>query len=394
MAKYSYVEETGLILPDTGTLRTDVEGEWRTAFGADLVTSSETPQGVQITSETEARDAVVRNNCEVANQINPDYATGPFLDALWRITGGSRKPATYSLAAGVLLTGTPGTIVPAESRVSVEGTGESFRLLANAIIGVDGTVAADFQAVNPGPVAATAGSLINIESSVLGWETATNPSAAAVGSDVEAPAAARRRRRLTLALQGAGTAEAIVSNLANVDGFRSLVFRENVKSTAQVIDGVTLAPNSIYAVVDGGSDADVAAALLDAKDGGCNWNGATVVQTVSPWSGQPHDVQFDRAVGVPVYVRVTAKFNNLDGYTVIPSAVQQYASGQLEGEPGFVVGQGVSPFELAGAINQVEPRIYVTRVETSTDGVTFAVAEVPVTIQQKAVLASVVAVPA
>lgn len=69
-------------------------------FGQDLDISPETPQGVLITMETENRDAIVRNNAELANQINPDLAGGVFLDAIWALMGGARD-ATRSILTQV-----------------------------------------------------------------------------------------------------------------------------------------------------------------------------------------------------------------------------------------------------------------------------------------------------
>src|SRR5690606_41600125 len=104
------------IIPDTADIRSDVESEWRAAFGDDLVTTPETPQGVIITLMTQARDAVARTNAANANQINPDVAGGVFLDALMSFTGGERRAATRSTISGVVFSGVPGTVIPAGSR--------------------------------------------------------------------------------------------------------------------------------------------------------------------------------------------------------------------------------------------------------------------------------------
>ena len=40
-------------------------------------------------------------------------------------------------------------------------------------------------------------------------------------------------------------------------------------------------------------------------------------------------------------------------------AILDYANGNIAQDPGFVVGQNVSPFELAGAINIEFPSLYV-----------------------------------
>ena len=58
--------------------------------------------------------------------------------------------------------------------------------------------------------------------------------------------------------------------------------------------------------------------------------------------------------------------------TIIPDAIAQGTLGELDGDSGLAVNQDLSAFELAGYINQVEPRIFVTRVETSEDGVVWS----------------------
>lgn len=384
MADYQYITSTGVIVPDTSEILADVQSEWREAFGQDLDVDPSTPQGVMITAEVEARDAVARNNADLANQINPDLAGGIFLDALWALTRGSRRGATRSLITDAVLGGQPNTVIPAGSLAAVQGTNEQFATVGAVIIGPGGTVQADLQSVNFGPIAAPIGQLVQVATSVLGWETVTNPSAAALGRLEESDIASRRRRRETLALQSVALPEAIRSRLMNIDGVRSLAFRENVASTSQTIDGVLMIPHSIYVSIEGGTDAEIAQALLETKSLGAGWNGDTTVNVVDPSSGQTYAVKFHRATAKPVFVRVTAKFNGVDGTTIIKGAVVAGAQGELEGDGGFNVGQSVSPWEIAGWINQVEPRIFVTLVELSTDGITYSTAGVPVTIQQVA----------
>lgn len=393
MANFEYINSLGVIVPDTATILADVEAEWREALGDDLVTSPETPQGVLIAAEVSARDSVVRNNAELANQINPDLAGGVFLDSIWSLTRGSRRPATRSLIQGATIGGQPGTLIPAGSLAATDD-GDQFETVSAVIIGAGGTVSADLRAVEFGPIAAPIGSLTSINSAVLGWETITNPTAAALGRDQESDIAARKRRRLTLALQGVALPEAITSRLYALDDVRSLAFRENIASTNQTIDGVLMIPHSIFVCVQGGTDADVAQALLETKSLGAGWNGTTTVSIVEPYSGQSYSVKFQRPANVNVYVRVTARFNGVDAQTIIPQALASYAAGELEGEDGFTVGGDVTTFEISGAINQVEPRIFVTNVELSTDGITYTSAPVAISIVQVAQLASVQVIPA
>lgn len=390
MADYEYLTATGVIVPDTATTLQRVQAEFRTAFGADLDVSPETPQGVLIVAETEARDALARNNAEVANQINPNLAGGVFLDAIWALTGGQRVAAKPTLVRDVVLAGEPGTIVPAGSQASVGVNGPLFELIT-AVVLTGGSALGAFQAVEAAATPVAAGALNQVVSPVLGWETVTNPTAGETGADEESDSASRARRRQTLALQGVALPEAIVSGLNTVPGVRSLAFRENPTNAPVTIEGVTLTAHSIYACVDGGTDNAVALMLLRKKSAGCAWNGALTIEVREPYSGQVYPVKFSRPTLVPIYVRVTVVANGAayaDVPGVVRAAMVAYANGEQEGEAGFVVGGDVSPFELAAAVGRVAPPIYVRSITLSTDGTTFAAAEIPVTIAQKATLLS------
>lgn len=388
MAVYDYITSTGVIIPDTSDTLATVVDEFRTGLGQDLVVTNDTPQGVMIAMEVEGRDSVARNNGALANQINPDIAGGVFLDAIGALTRSSRRPATRSIIYGARLGGVVGSIIPAGSRVRIGQEGSIFTVRTQTIIPAGGFAYADLVAVDYGPIAAAPSAVDTIVDGVLGWETVINLTAAQPGRLLESDSAYRRRRRQTLARQGNGTPAAVQSYLMDIENVLSHTFRENVEDITQVIDGVTLKPHSIWVCVDGGTNAEIANALLSSKGAGSGWNGAITITTVEPVSGQSYPVQFDRPSEIIVMARVSARFNNLDGQNIIKDALTQYAAGELDGDEGLVVGASVYPFELAGAINQVEPRIVVAGIELSTDlGGTWGSAIIPVTIQQVARLA-------
>lgn len=385
MADFRYITTEGVIVPDTSTTRAQVEAEFREIFGSDMPLDPSTPQGGLVTMLTETRDGVARNNAEMANQINPDQAGGVFLDALWRFTGGTRRAGEFSRLLGVVVNGTPNTIIPAGSVATVSATGVQFVTTSTVIIGPGASAAVDFRALVPGPINVPIGGLDSIASGILGWETVTNPSAAIPGKLREGDIPARLRRRQTLALQTISTAEAIISELYALDGVQSLSFRENISSTTQVIDGITMKPHSIYACVDGGSDSDIAFVLMREKTDGAGYNGAVTVPTIQPRSGQVIPVQFDRPSETFVFVRFTIAPTTLDAQNIIPDAMIAYRDGEIEGDRGFTVGKGVSPFELAGALHQVEPSIFVRKVELSTDsGATWSSDELPIGLDEVA----------
>jgi len=363
---YQYIENSGLIVPDTADVLTDVQNEYKDAFGQDLVVTPDTPQGVLITAETLSRDAVIRNNAALANQINPNIAGGVFLDAILALTGSARDPAERSTVSATL-GGVAGTVIPAGVIPATDPAGDEFELITTVIIEPTGIVVGEFQSVEFGPVPAGVADLTLIVDGVLGWETVTNADAAVLGTTEQSDQAARLYRKNTLALQGQSQPEAITSGLYATEGVKSLSFRENVTGATAIIDGVSLVEHSIYVCVDGGADQDVAATILRKKSAGANYNGSVTVAVLEPSSGQTYDVTFDRPTPIPVQTRITIKASSsiLDPTQAVKDAVLAFANGELEEEPGFTVGNDVSPFELAGAVNRVYPTIYVQKAEVS-----------------------------
>src|SRR5882757_4047098 len=388
-ATYDYITLTGTIVPDVSQISSDVQQEYLDAFGQDLITTPDTPQGVLITGEVLARISVARNNATLANQINPNLAGGVYFDAIWALTGGARNPNQFSTISDVALFGVAGTVIP-EGATAKNSNGDIFSSLSTVTLDDLGNATVDFQCVVPGPIVCIASTLTQIlPGNVLGWETVTNPNAAVLGSTTQSDESGRFYRRNTLALQGTSLPEAITSALYSIPGFKSLTFRENVTNATVVIDSVTLIAHSIYVCVDGATDTEVATTLLSKKSAGAAWNGSTTVNVTDPVSGQVYPVSFDRPTLIPIGVRVTIRQNLsvADPVQTVQNAILDYANGLISGEPGFVVGGNVSPFELSGAVNIQSSGLFVTKVEvTYLLTITYVVAELPIEIFQQATI--------
>lgn len=379
MSDYQFIASTGVIIPDTSTLREQVENEFRDVFGQEIDLSPETPQGALVTMEVENRDAIARNNAELANQINPDIAGGIFLDAIWALMGGQRLSATHSFLTNIEFAGVPQTLIPKGSLAETQA-GDAFETTSVLIIGNDGVTKGDMRSVETGPVGCGAGELVRVASSVLGWETVNNPADAVLGRVAESDIRTRRRRRNTLAKNTVSVGEAITSALYDIEGVESLSYRENYTDADQVIDGVPLVKHSIYVCVDGGLREAIAVALLRTKTVGAAYNGSETVEVTEPSSGQVYNVKFDRPKEITVFCRVTVRKSPFDAQTLIPDAVEKWVAGETDTDDGLAVGRDVSPFEIAAAVNTAEPRLFVLKVELSADGVTWSTDVIPVQI--------------
>lgn len=368
MAAYVYQTLSGLIVPDTSELKQQVEKEWQDVFGADLSVDPSTPQGVMIAAEVMARAEVLANNAALANQINPYYAGGVFLDDIYALTGIQRRQATYTKVTDVQLHGIPSTNIPAGSQRKTKA-GDRFFILSNIILDEDGKGFADFQAVEAGPIPCPAHALTEpVEGmTVPGWETSDNPNPGTIGEDRQSDLKARRERMDTLATQARGTPEAIYSRVRALPGVSSLNFRENFTSEEISIDGISIKKNSIWVCVDGGEPQAIADSLYRSKSIGCGYSGSEVVQYKEPLFGQGIEIRYSRPKDVPVTCRVsysiTGSFSGNPDYE-IKQAIMDYASGHRDSaEPGFVIGAPISPWELAAACNARIPTLFFDRVE-------------------------------
>lgn len=383
--QYEYLTDKGVILPDTSETLSVVQSEWRNTFGSDLETDPSTPQGVLITSETLARNNLLNNNASLANQINPNISGGIFLDALLALTGIERNIQQPTVISDVTLTGVPGTIIGVGSQAKTSA-GDLFELTSTLTIPSGGTILGTFQSVDYGPVPCADNALNIIVTAVLGWETVTNDqggspaSTTTLGATTQSDQAARAFRLNTLGFQGLSLAAAITSALYAVPGVNSLTFQENISASSQTINGISMLPHSVYACVDGGTDTDVAAALLENKSSGAAWNGGTTVNVVEPASGQVYAVKFDRPELVTIFIKATISGITPDQAT---QAILDYAAGLIPNLQGFVVGADVSAFEIAAAIVAENPSASVSSCTISLS-TSYSTTPIPIGVNQKA----------
>lgn len=393
---YNYVTLDGVVVADTSVILAEVQTEWQDTFGTDLIVTPNTRQGVIITGDTIARAAVAANNAALANQINPNIAGGTFLDAIWALTGGQRYVATQTLVTNVTLTGVAGTVISTGTQAKTSA-GDVFASLSTVTLNAGGTATVNFASVVPGPIPCAGNALNEIVTNVLGWETVNNnpsgtpASTTTLGLTTQSDQQARAQRSNTLAFQGVSLIQAITSALWHVSGVIGVFAQENVSGTTQTINGISMVGHSIYACVDGGSDVNVAAALLENKSSGCAWNGGTSVSVVEPASNQTYTVMFDRPSIVNVAIQITTTNGNTAN---IVQAVLDYAAGLIQVTdqngstgtlPGFVIGADVSPFEIAAAIVSENPGYYISLVQVSLESsISWSTTPISIAVNEKA----------
>lgn len=380
----------GLVIPAETDVLAGVQADMNAAFGGGLNPALETPQG-QLASSQAAVIADKNNEiATVVNQVDPQYAADRFQDAIGRIYFLTRKPATPT-AVTATLTGLVGTVIPAGT-LAQDTSGNTYAASGSVTIGVSGTVNADFQNIENGPIPCAAGTLTQVYQAVPGWDAITNAADGTMGQNVESRADFEYRRKNSVALNGKGTPTAIYAEVFALADVLDVYVKDN-PSGSTVNTGSTnypLLPHSVYVAVVGGADADIAAAIWRKKDVGCDYNGNTSV-VVTDDSGynypQPtYTVKFERPDALPVKFAVEL-VNDSTLPSNIVQLVQNAIIARFNGADGTTrerMGSLVLASRYYGAVVSVAPNVSLISVLIGTSTPTLS--QVAVGIDQKPTL--------
>lgn len=141
------------------------------------------------------------------------------------------------------------------------------------------------------------------------------------GTDQEGRIAFEERREESVAVNSVGPLAAISGAVQAVSGVTDAYVTDNSTPAATTVNGVTLAPNSLFVCVNGGTDEDIGLAILSKKPPGCGYTGTTSVTVADPNSAYgtapTYTVQFTRATPTPVYIAVV-----LQNSSAVPSTAE------------------------------------------------------------------------
>lgn len=361
------LDETGLTLKTLNEIVADLEAGLKAIYGEDINLDSDTPDGQAIhlfaQAATDLRE-VVR---DIYTSMDPDQAQGRVLDQRVTINGIERKGGTYTVTPvnitvdrDVSLIGLDGE----ESRAGVytvkDDAGIQFFLLNSASISA-GTHSLSFRAENLGAVLVSLGTITTAATAIAGVTAINNSSGVTTqGVDEESDAALRLRRQKSISNVASSYLDSIEGNLLDVEGVSEAVVYENYTDTT---DGDGIPPHSIWAIVAGGTNADIGAVLYAKKTAGAGFLGDVSVN-VPRTNGRTYPVKFDRAADEDLYVKFSISLvgGMIDTDALATSIVENVL---------FGLGQNATGSVITGFIMKQNAKYSVTEMLVSKDGTTW-----------------------
>lgn len=308
----------GFLAPSGPAVLAGVQLDIDAAFGRSLNYGLTTPQG-QLASSWGAT-IVNANSIFVyfSQQIDPNYASGKWQDAIGAIYFLQRQPSEPT-ALQVVCAGFDGVVIPLGALVSDAVTGALYTCVqAGTIAG--GSITLAFAANVPGP--APVPTALKIAQAINQWDSATVASGI-VGRSTEGRAAFEQRRRDSVAGNSFGPIGAIIGEVARVAGVLDYYGFNNNTAGPVTINGVTIAANAIYVAVAGGAPADVATAIFQKKSPGAPMTGTTsvVVFDSNPLYSSP--IPYTIKYTIPSALQFLFKVTIVNGPGVPTTATQQ-----------------------------------------------------------------------
>lgn len=151
----------------------------------------------------------------IYNSMNPDAAEGVLLDNICKLTGVIRQPASYSTVTINCNFQFSGVILETDVFfvVSTENPTQKVTPLNTYTSTGSGIVPVIFRCDTPGAIDFPANTLINIATPTPGLLSVAQPNAAVPGSAEESDVSLRARRAESVTIVGAGTVDAITSDI-------------------------------------------------------------------------------------------------------------------------------------------------------------------------------------
>ncbi|KWT47449.1 hypothetical protein ABB39_08485 [Levilactobacillus brevis] len=325
------LDSTGLTILNFQQLLNQLSAKTKEMMGDDMNTDQNSVVGMYIRIISWLQN-IVNQDLEAVYYSNfVDQAEGISLDRLGSNYSVTRNPAQ---AATVMLnfTGTTGTVIPEETVYTTE-SGVEFEMVDTVTLDDSGKGSGEAVCTALDETGNVAHNTISVQGeNIAGVESVTNPTQASGGAEIETDDAYRQRIHLNMESQPGPTYYGLYTGLYALPGVEQV---QIVPNLTMETDSYGNPPKSLHFYVRGGREDDVAQAILDNIAAGIQTVGK-IKKAVKDIGGHTHDVFFDTATVVPIYVSMSLKtsdgFNSETSPAEIVQAIKDYLSGLIMGD--------------------------------------------------------------
>lgn len=333
--------ETGIQIERLNDIVKRFEDGFKQIYGQNIDLSPNTPDGQMVGILAQIKMDIEELAENVYRQLDPDVATGAWLEQRVAYAGLMRRGASYSYLRSVILTGEPNTHLYAGIVVSDQNK-VRWVLTTDIQLDSNGSGRADFRSEQLGSFNLAKNTTLTIETVTLGLTNAVTFENAEVGVEEETDTQLRERFLFSRTKNAQNSAEAITAKIAALPDVKQVRVLEN--NTAQR-DALGVEPHSIDVIVYGGNDEEIANVIYQNKGAGVGLQGNTLANLKK--DGEMRPIRFDKVSLVDI--QVSMRCVRYEDFTEIDKDQIK----KLLANQSFKIGQTVSLSRLYSPINQV-----------------------------------------
>jgi len=359
------IDSTGLTIQTLPTIIDDLTADFKSIYGESINIDQNTPDG-QLIGIIAKLDADLQEALMATwNSFNPDSAQGEALHKIIKLSGLTRNPATRST---VTLSMVLSKDVTFTADYTVKDTIGQEWVIATAQTLTAGTHSVSFYAKEWGAISALAGTITEVVTVVDGVTSFTNPIVSTIGAEEEDDVSLRLRRMASLEKPSYSTIGGLIARLLDIDGVIDAKVYENSTNAYDALKAMD--EHSIWVVVDGGINTDIAEAIAKEKTAGVAEKGAVTATFIEEFIRADlstftytHDVKFDRPTVINPYIRLTA--TTISG-TVDPVLIKNALASRT-----YRIAEDIVVTALYANVYQAGTNFIASLLEVSYDGVTW-----------------------
>lgn len=292
-------------------------------FGEDVNTGQNSVLGMYIRVIAWLQSIVNQDIGDVYYNNFVDQATGNALDHLGSNFSINRLPA-QTAQVEVTFTGKAGTLIEADTLVTTDDDIE-YSLLEDVILDADGKGIGMVECEEAGVIGnAHVGAINQLLENIDGVDSVTNEKVGTSGQDVELDEDYRQRISLSTESVSGPTYYGLYTALYGLSGIQQVQIVPNVTMET---DDLGNPPKSLHFYVRGGHRKEIAQTILDNIAAGIQTVG-NIKQSVKDIGGHEHEICYDEATTVPIYVQMSIKvsedYNEEVSNNEIRTAIKDY----------------------------------------------------------------------
>ena len=333
--------ETGIQIERLNDIVKRFEDGFRQIYGQNIDLSPNTPDGQMVGILAQIKMDIEELAENVYRQLDPDVATGAWLEQRVAYAGLMRRGASYSYLRSVIITGEPNTQLYAGIVVSDQNK-VRWVLTSDIQLDSNGSGRADFRSEQLGSFNLAKNTTLTIETVTIGLTNAVTFENAEVGVEEETDTQLRERFLFSRTKNAQNSAEAITAKISALPDVKQVRVLEN--NTAQR-DAFGVESHSIDVIVYGGNDEEIANVIYQNKGAGVGLQGNTLINLKK--DGETRPIRFDKVSLVDI--QVSMRCVRYEDFTEIDKEQIK----KLLANQSFKIGQAVSLSRLYSPINQV-----------------------------------------